>query len=403
MNELPMDWKVEEIGNVCEIHDAKRIPLNTFERKERKGKYPYYGANNIQDFIDEFIFDFDSVLLAEDGGYFEEYESRNIAQYAKGKYWVNNHAHILTGRDCLDTKFLYYSLVHKNICPWINTGTRSKLNQADLRQIKITIPPLPEQKKIVEILSGIDHLLKIYNEKFKKDNQLKKGVLNYLLHRGIQNKNLKKVGFEEIPENWEIKKIEDLTINVRDGNYGSDYPSAKEMLNHGVPFLTSKVIGEDQKINYDKLNFISKKKHKLLSKAHIKKNDVLFTNRGANVGNVALVEDYLDDANIGPQLTLLRVNKKLDKDFLYYSMQSNYFKLELKKLDSGSAMNFFGISTTKALTLRVPPINEQIEISSIIKSIDVQITTLKKKIENIKNIKKGIISELLSGRKRINI
>ena len=64
MNELPMDWKVEEIGNVCEIHDAKRIPLNTFERKERKGKYPYYGANNIQDFIDEFIFDFDSLYFS---------------------------------------------------------------------------------------------------------------------------------------------------------------------------------------------------------------------------------------------------------------------------------------------------------------------------------------------------
>ena len=98
MSDFPSDWRIETIGDACEIHDSKRIPLSSDQRRERKGPYPYHGANNIQDSIDDFIFDFDAVLLAEDGGYYDEYESRDIAQYATGKYWVNNHAHILTGK-----------------------------------------------------------------------------------------------------------------------------------------------------------------------------------------------------------------------------------------------------------------------------------------------------------------
>ena len=107
--------------------------------------------------------------------------------------------------------------------------------------------------------------------------------------------------------NWVKQKLEDLTIKIIDGNYGSDYPSPQEMLNEGIPFLTSTVIGKDQKISLSKLKYISQEKHRLLAKAHLKENDVLFTNRGANVGNVALVSQQLNDANIGPQLTLISV------------------------------------------------------------------------------------------------
>ena len=84
-------------------------------------------------------------------------------------------------------------------------------------------------------------------------------------------------------------------------------------------------------------------------------------------------------------------------------MQSNNFKLQLKKFDSGSAMNFFGIETTKSLTIIVPPIQEQKEISLIIRSIDDQISILEQKIETLRNIKKAQITDLLQGRKRVNI
>jgi len=174
-------WKEVTIEEICEIHDSKRIPLSSEQRRDRKGEFPYYGANNIQDYIDDYIFDFDAVLLAEDGGYYEQYSTRGIAQYATGKYWVNNHAHILTGKGGVSTKFIYYSLVHKNICPWINTGTRSKLNQSDLKQIAILLPPCELQAKAVSTLEGFDLTIQQNISKLGKLYLIKNSLASDLL------------------------------------------------------------------------------------------------------------------------------------------------------------------------------------------------------------------------------
>ena len=122
-----------------ECLDSQRIPINSSERSKRKGIYPYYGANGIQDCIDNYIFDGEFVLLAEDGGHFDDFNENTIAQYVCGKIWVNNHAHILQTKKC-NTKFLYFMLEHKDIRSYINGTSRSKLNQEDMLQISIPLP-----------------------------------------------------------------------------------------------------------------------------------------------------------------------------------------------------------------------------------------------------------------------
>ncbi len=181
LSELCKNWEEVTIEEICEIHDSKRIPLSGEQRQSRKGVYPYYGANNIQDYIDDFIFDFDSVLLAEDGGYYEQHSNKEIAQYATGKYWVNNHAHILTSKEGATTKFIYYSLVHKNICSWINTGTRAKLNQSDLKQITIPLPPLEYQEKSVELLDSFESAVNSKVRKITKLSCVKQAISSDLL------------------------------------------------------------------------------------------------------------------------------------------------------------------------------------------------------------------------------
>jgi len=181
LSKLCKNWEEVTIEEICEIHDSKRIPLSGEQRQSRKGVYPYYGANNIQDYIDDFIFDFDSVLLAEDGGYYEQHSSKEIAQYATGKYWVNNHAHILTSKEGATTKFIYYSLVHKNICSWINTGTRAKLNQSDLKQITIPLPPLEYQEKSVELLDSFESAVNSKVRKITKLSCVKQAISSDLL------------------------------------------------------------------------------------------------------------------------------------------------------------------------------------------------------------------------------
>jgi len=176
--EIPETWEITSLENCCNILDSKRVPINSGERSKMKGDIPYYGANGVQDYINQYIFDEELILLAEDGGNFNEYQTRPIAYFVRGKCWVNNHAHVLTNKIGYELKWIFYSLVHKNILPWIKGSTRTKLNQSELRKIEILMPSLKEQQKIASILSNIDKQIEQLENHFSKLKALRKSILN---------------------------------------------------------------------------------------------------------------------------------------------------------------------------------------------------------------------------------
>lgn len=154
MTALPQGWVAAPLMEVVELHDARRIPLNATERSTRKGPYPYYGANGQVDSVDGFLFDGEFVLLAEDGGFFDD-PSRGVAYEAKGRFWVNNHAHILSGRCGIETGFLKQWLNSVDWMKHVSGSTRLKLTQAGMNAVEIPLPPLPEQRRIVRKLDTL--------------------------------------------------------------------------------------------------------------------------------------------------------------------------------------------------------------------------------------------------------
>lgn len=183
IGEVPEEWDVGTVEETCEVLDSQRVPLNEETRETMKGNIPYYGANGVVDYVNDYIFNDKLILIAEDGGHFEEYATRPIAYLVTGKCWVNNHAHVLKvkEKDGFVTEYVLYSLEHKNIVPFIKGSTRSKLNQKELRQIPIPIPPLPEQLKIASILLAIDKKIDKENECKKHQEILKEGLMQDLL------------------------------------------------------------------------------------------------------------------------------------------------------------------------------------------------------------------------------
>lgn len=145
----------KQLGEVVEFLDSMRRPVTESDR--RAGEYPYYGANGLQGTIDDFIFDEPLVLLAEDGGHFGTAD-RGIAYRVSGKTWVNNHAHVLRPKACVDLGFLCRVLENYDVTPWVTGTTRGKLTQAGAAQIMVPLPPLPEQRRIAEILDKADAL-----------------------------------------------------------------------------------------------------------------------------------------------------------------------------------------------------------------------------------------------------
>ncbi|EOU1474934.1 restriction endonuclease subunit S [Clostridium perfringens] len=186
LGEIPKAWEIKKIEEICEILDSKRVPLNGKQRLKMQGDIPYYGANAIVDYINDYIFDDELILIAEDGGNFGEFREKPIAFYVKGKCWVNNHAHVLKAIECENSKWIFYNLVHKDITEIVQGGTRAKLNQKDLRNIKIPFPNLDEQEKIALILSSIDKKIEQYKYKKEKLEELKKGLMKQLLNGNIR-------------------------------------------------------------------------------------------------------------------------------------------------------------------------------------------------------------------------
>ena len=155
----------------CEILDSRRIPITASNRKE--GPYPYYGANGIQDYVDDYIFDDELVLLAEDGGNFGSKE-RPIAYRVSGKCWVNNHAHVLKPKDGMNVDYLCYSLMFYDTEKLVNGATRQKLTQAMMRKILIPKRSISEQKKIVDTLNTIQNSIAKQTKRIKLlDNLIK--------------------------------------------------------------------------------------------------------------------------------------------------------------------------------------------------------------------------------------
>ena len=137
-----------KLEDVCEILDSQRVPITASERKS--GIYPYYGANGIQDYVEDYIFDDVLVLLAEDGGNFGS-KDRPIAYRVSGKCWVNNHAHVLKPKANVDVDYLCYSLMFYDTTGLVNGATRQKLTQAAMRQMQIPLVDAAEQKKMILI------------------------------------------------------------------------------------------------------------------------------------------------------------------------------------------------------------------------------------------------------------
>jgi restriction endonuclease S subunit len=167
------------IKEICLIKDNMRKPVNSSQRNEMKGDVPYYGANGLVDHLNDFIFDEELVLVAEDGGNFNEFYSKEIAYMVTGKSWVNNHAHVLTAkREFLTTQWLLYSMVHKNILKYITGTTRLKLNKAELENIKIWLPPEKLMKQITDEMNELNSNRKNALEKLNSSRSLKNSLIS---------------------------------------------------------------------------------------------------------------------------------------------------------------------------------------------------------------------------------
>ena len=164
--EIPVGWKPTELKNVMENFDSKRKPITGSDRVSIQKTYPYYGAAALMDYIDDYIFDGDYILLGEDGSVVTE-NGTPVLQYVWGKFWVNNHAHVLKGKNGFNENSLYVLLKNTNITEIITGGVQMKINQGNLNNVKILKPNTEFMISYNEVLRPIFDTFKLKNEENK--------------------------------------------------------------------------------------------------------------------------------------------------------------------------------------------------------------------------------------------
>lgn len=139
---LPEGWRMGKLDDVAECYDSKRRPVAGYDRDKMdssKKIYPYYGAAALMDYVDDYIFDGDYILMGEDGTVINE-DNTPVVQYVRGKFWVNNHAHILKGKNGFDENLIYLILKNADVHELVTGGVQAKINQENMMKIPVTIP-----------------------------------------------------------------------------------------------------------------------------------------------------------------------------------------------------------------------------------------------------------------------
>ena len=178
---LPKGWRLGTVGEIIEIHDSKRIPLSGAQRDKMKKKiYPYYGAASLMDYVDEYIFDGKYLLLGEDGTVVDN-AGFPILQYVWGQFWVNNHAHILTGKLGYSVESLYILFKQTTVKSIVTGAVQPKISQANLKSIAVVIPPANLIEAFNKQVDAMFTLIRNNKEENKRLTALRDGLLPKLM------------------------------------------------------------------------------------------------------------------------------------------------------------------------------------------------------------------------------
>lgn len=349
--------KEKYLGDICDILDSKRKPVT--KRDRVSGKYPYYGASGILDYVNDYLFDEKLVLIGEDGAKWEQ--GKKSAFIAEGKYWVNNHAHVIRpNRSIVIDEWIVYFLNFSDLTKYTTGLTVPKLNQERLRSIEIPVPPIPEQQRIVEILdqsfAAIDQAIENTEKNIQKSQELINNYTEVIFSPASELKS-KKLG--------EVLKLE----------YGKPLPPDKRSTDGEHPVYGANGIKDHTNIFYfDQPSII--------------------IGRKGSAGEVTLTSEKFWPLDVTYFIVFDQLKYSLK--FLFYLLKN----LKLQKLAKGVKPGI-NRNDVYALEAYFPPLIEQQHIAGILDNLHEQtqhlVSTYKDKISLLQELKQSILHKAFKG------
>ncbi|UYZ80742.1 restriction endonuclease subunit S [Moraxella bovis] len=350
-----VEWKT--LGEVTEVADNLRKPVKAALRVS--GDIPYYGANNIQDYVDGYTHNGEYVLIAEDGS--ASLENYSV-QWATGKFWANNHVHVVCGKEELNNRFLFHYLRQMNFIPYLTGSGRAKLTKAKMLEIPIPIPPLEAQRKIVQILDAFtavtaeltaEHTLRQKQYQYYRDLLLDFDNLNNPFAKGI---------------NVEWKSLGDITLKTQNIKWKDNLNSYQYIDLTSVDRENNQII-ETIEIN---ANSAPSRAQKV-----VQKNDVIFATTRPTQMRLTIIPDEFDKQIASTGYCVLRANEgEVLPEWIYFNLKTLGFQTYLENNQSGSAYPAISDKLLKEFQIPLPPLETQTQIVAILDKFDTLIHSI---------------------------
>jgi type I restriction enzyme S subunit len=384
---MASNWPTTTLGDVIDLFDSQRVPLNSRQRQERKGRFPYYGAQGIIDHIDGYIFDGRYILVAEDG---ENLNSKKLplALFATGKFWVNNHAHILRGKQGIaDDTFLLACLNNADIKPFVTGAAQPKLSQGNLRLIEIPLPPLPVQQGIAGILSAYDELIENSQRRIKILESMARALYReWFVHfrfPGHENHPRVASPLGEIPQGWEVRKLgeiaEDMRRNVSKGQLKYSTPFV------GLEHIPRRSLALDAWETTTELGS---------NKLEFKKGEVLF----------GKIRPYFHKVSVAPfdglcSADTIVIRSRLPEHYaiVVTCVSSDEFVALATATSNGSKMPRANWSVLEEHPIAIPTLSIARQFSAVVDPAIQQMQALIFQIQNLRRTRDLLLPRLLSG------
>lgn len=340
------------LEDCCNLLDKKRKPITKASREA--GEYPYYGANGIQDYVANYIFDGTFVLVGEDGSVITK-SGTPVVTWAEGKIWVNNHAHIIEEKDGVMLRYLYHYLQTIDVTSLIH-GNIPKLTGGDFKALKIAVPPLEVQREIVRVLDSFTLLTAELTAELTARKKQYDFYRDKMLNFGDKAK---------------IYKICELCESIADGDH---MPPPKS--SEGIPFITISNIDQYHNIDFENTMHAPESYYNSLAeKRKARKGDILYTVVGSYGMPVCIEDDkkFIFQRHIA----ILRPNKDIIKTrYMFHAMQSTDFKIQADKSAKGAAQKTIALSALGEMKMSVPSIDVQEKIIKVLDNFEAICTDL---------------------------
>ena len=363
--EFQGEWEKKKLEECVDFLDGLRKPIKSEDRKSDKGLYPYYGASGIIDYIDGFIFDGEYILLSEDGANIIDRNYR-VAFIAKGKIWVNNHAHVLQPHNGFDINFLSETLERLNYAVY-NTGTTMpKLNQEVCRNINLKIPATKEQNKIGNLLSLLNERIATQNKIIEDLKKLKSAIIE--IEYTPNTKTTSHIGnvIEQISKRNKNNAIQNvLSVSNRQG-----------FIKQSDQFENRNVASEDTS-NYK----------------IVEKNDFAFNPARINVGSIARLTTF-ENGIVSPMYICFRTQENVAPEYIDFFFESKHFYCEIQKRLEGSVRQCLSFEGLCNIPFSLPSLEMQQRIGKRLFTLGQKIKTETDLLELLNKQKQYLLRQM---------